>query len=337
MKRAGNLYPRIAEPQNLRLAYHKAARGKQDRAEVRAFRADFEENIRGLREGLLARKLNLGDYRFFYVHDPKKRLICAASFRERVLHHAVMNVCEETLEKYAVFDSYACRKGKGSHRAVIRARQFSRRFAWYLKLDIAKYFDSIDHRVLLAQLSRRFKDRDLLSLFDRIFKSYHTSPGKGVPIGNLVSQHMANFYLGSLDHWVKEDLRVKGYVRYMDDFVLWGRDRDSLKGLLKAIETRLQESLRLRLNAKIQLNRSARGLPFLGFRVYPGRVRLAPASGRRFVGKFRKYEHAYLEGEWSERTLSERMTSLVAFTRAASADSFRSSVIGRYGKIDVAA
>lgn len=333
MKRAGNLYLKIAVPDNLRLAFLKAARGKQDRPEVIAFRARFESNIMGLRQEMLNRKVKLGDYRFFCVHDPKKRLICAASFRERVLHHAIMNVCEETLDGYSIFDSYACRKGKGGRKAIERARGFSGRFNWYLKLDIAKYFNSIAHKILLGQLERRFKDRDLLDLFRRILNTYATLPGKGLPIGNLISQHMANFYLGYFDHWIKEVRGIRGYVRYMDDFVLWGADKRMLKEQLEDVEQWLKENLDLKLNRKIQLNRCSRGMPFLGYRVFPGKIRLASSSKKRFVRKFRNYETAFVGGIWSEAALCRHMTPLVEFTRGADSAGFRANAISRFGRL----
>lgn len=218
MRRVGNLYERIADPENLRLAFWKACRGRRDRAEVRQYAAHLDENLAHLRQDLLREAVAVGRYRFFTVRDPKDRLICAASFPERVLHHAVMNLCEPVLERYAIPDSFACRKGKGLHSAVRRAQFFSRRFPWYLKVDVKRYFDSVDHATLLALLERRFKDPRLLRLFGALLGTYETAPGKGLPIGNLISQHCANLYLGPLDHWVKETLRVRGYVRYAGEW-----------------------------------------------------------------------------------------------------------------------
>ncbi|HCS77897.1 MAG TPA: hypothetical protein DIW05_09500, partial [Syntrophaceae bacterium] len=154
MKSAGDLYRQIADRDNIRLAFLKAARGKQARRDVIDFRADFEENIKKLHAQLEERNPDIGHYRYFQVFDPKKRLICAASFPERVLHHAIMNVCEPVLESYAIDDSYACRKGKGGQKAILRAKEFAGRFDWFLKLDIRKYFDSIDHAILFAALVR---------------------------------------------------------------------------------------------------------------------------------------------------------------------------------------
>ena len=156
MKRIGNLYPVIAEPENLRLAFMKSTRGKCHKPDVIAYRAHLDKNLQTLRNQLLARDVDVGHYHFFTVHDPKERVICAASFPERVLHHAVMNICEPVLERFAIHDSYACRKDKGMHMAVHRAQTFTRRNPWYLKLDIQKYFDSIDHATTLELLARRF-------------------------------------------------------------------------------------------------------------------------------------------------------------------------------------
>ncbi len=169
----------IPDPENLRLAFRKAAKGKQDRQEVIAFRRDFEANIRKLREQLLKNEPDVGHYRFFHVRDPKPRHICAASFPERVLHHAIMNIFEPVLESYAIDDSYACRKDKGAHKALAKAQTYSKNYMWYLKLDIRKYFDSIDHRIMISLLSRHVKDRELILLFQTLLETYHTDPGKG--------------------------------------------------------------------------------------------------------------------------------------------------------------
>jgi RNA-directed DNA polymerase len=200
MKRAGNLYCSIAESENLRLAFCKAARGKHSRPEVISFGKNLERNLGLFRQQLIAGQLDICHYRFFRVRDPKPRNICAASFPERVLHHAIMNICEPVLDRYAIFDSYACRKGKGAIRAINRGKSFSRKNNWYLKLDIRHYFYSVDHRVMITLLHRRFKDQHLLALLNKILATYNTLPGKGLPIGNLISQHLANYYLGCLDH-----------------------------------------------------------------------------------------------------------------------------------------
>lgn len=355
MKRAGNLLACIAEPENLRQAFLKAVRGKRGKVEAIEFAARLDANLRLLREQILAGALDVGHYRFFTVHEPKERLICAASFPERVLQHALMNVCEPVLERFAIPDSYACRTGKGMHRAVRRAQEFSRRHPWHLKLDIRKYFDSIPHEPLLRLLERRIKDKAVLRMVAAIVETYDSRrtdgteavppeagfmegrhpcrpmmrPFRGLPIGNLLSQHLANFYLGHLDHWVKERLQVRGYVRYMDDFILWADDKASLQGHLKAIRKLLAAELQLELKDNIQLNRSVRGLPFLGLRVFPHRLTLGPQARRRFVRRLRGFEKEHRDGRWSEADLQRHAEALLGYVGFADTLHLRRSIMAR--------
>ncbi len=328
MKRVGGLYQRIADPGNLRLAWLKARRGKRERPEVRRFAARLDAELGKLRRGLLGEEaLELGRYRYFMVYDPKPRMICAAAFPERVLHHAIMNVCEPVFERYAIFDSYACRRGKGGLKALERAQRFCRRRSWYLKIDMRRYFDSIDHRILRELLARRFREQNLLGLFADLLATYETAPGRGLPIGNLVSQHLANFYLGLFDHWVKEEVRLRGYLRYMDDCLLFADRRDRLKSLLPRLREFLAERLGLALKDGFQLNRTACGIPFLGYRVFAGRLRLRPASLRRLRVKFAAYERLYQEGVWDERELQKHIEPLLAFAGRAECGGFLPGLI----------
>lgn len=329
MKRKGNLYPLIADPANLRLAFWKAAKGKRDRLEVITFQADLDSQIAKLRKDLLNKQVTVGNYRFFHVQDPKKRLICAASFRERVLHHAMMNICEPHLDACAINDSYACRHGKGARKAIVRAQELTRKCRWYLKIDIRKYFDSIDHEILLCLLERRFKDRDLLDLFESILSTYHTIPGCGLPIGNLVSQHLANFYLGRFDHWAKEETCHRQYIRYMDDMLFGSVEKEHLQESLSAGREVLRERLRLCIKDNIQLNRCDRGVPFLGYRITPSRILLTPASKQRFIRKFKNYEVMRQSGDWPDGFVARRVEALVDFTRVAAAKGFRAAVLAR--------
>lgn len=332
MKSKGDLFRHIMDRDNIRLAFLKAARGKQSRRDVVHFRANFEENIAMLQSQLLSGNIDIGHYRYFEVFDPKKRLICAASFPERVLHHAIMNICEPVLESCAIADSYACRKGKGGQKAVLRAQKFAGCFDWYLKLDIRKYFDSIDHATVLAALASRFREKNVLRLFEKIVVSYCLEPGKGLPIGNLISQHLANFYLSVFDHWIKEERRVRGYLRYMDDFLLFGRDRERIfRDELPAICEFLHQRLSLTMKPEIQMNRSIKGIPFLGYRIYPWKILLAPRSKKRFINKFRTYESRWQKGEWTEERLVRHMEPLLAFARFAASKGFRNNVLSRFG------
>jgi hypothetical protein len=331
VKRAKHLYPLIAAPENLKSAFVKAARGKREYPEVIAFSRGFDRNIAALQRQLQEKDFDIGHYHFFVVRDPKVRAICAAAFPERVLHHAIMNVCEPEFEKRHIHDSYACRRGKGNLRAVVRAQQFARRNRWYLKLDIRKYFDCIDHETSMELLERAFHDADLLFLFRKILATYHTAPGKGIPIGNLFSQHLANFYLSVLDHRLKEARNVKCYLRYMDDFMLFSPDKQRLLDELHAIRDFLRERLHLELKNSVQLNQTRLGAPFLGHRIFPAHTRLLSGGLLRFSRRYREYERNYCEGVWSEKELARRMEALQAFVCSSDSLRFRKHFIGRFG------
>jgi retron-type reverse transcriptase len=331
MKRAGNLLAAIAALDNLRLAFWKAAKGKRAKADCRRFERDLEGNLERLAAELLSGCVRVGDYHYFRIQDPKERLICAATFRERVMHHALMNVCEPVLERAAIADSYACRKSKGGLAAVARAQGFAARQAWFLKMDVARYFDSVDHDILGRLLQRRFKDQTVLGIFRQITGSYATAPGRGLPIGNLSSQHFANFYLGPLDRFVKERLGRRAYVRYMDDFVIWGHSARELRDVLEEVGRFLAAELKLRLKPNTALNKTAFGMDFLGYRVFPRRLGLARRSKVRFTRKLRRYERAAQTGGWTELQLQQRVTALLAFVLAADSMGFRRQVLSRFG------
>ena len=324
---------RIAAPDNLRLAFWKAAKGKRAKADCRAFREGLDRNLDELRADLLAEQVRVGDYRYFTIHDPKERTICAASFRERVLHHALMNVCEPVLESAAIYDSYACRKGKGRLAAIERAREFTQSHRWFLKLDVRKYFDSVDHSILSQSLARKYKDGALLRLLGSIICSYETAPGRGLPIGNLTSQHFANFYLAALDRFVKEDLHRAAYVRYMDDSVVWGSSAAELSEIRERVRAFLARELKLELKGNAVVNRTSCGMDFLGYRLFPHTVRLARRSKVRFARKFRQYERAYVRGQWTELHLQQRMQALLAFVMPADTLAYRQHVLERFGVV----
>lgn len=330
MTREGHIIEAIAMPDNLRAAFWQAAKGKRAKGDCRRFQEGLDVHLEGLRADLLSGQAPVGEYHFFRIHDPKPRLICAAAFRERVLQHAVMNVCEPVLERAAVFDSYACRKGKGRLAAVGRARRFARRFEYFLKMDVRKYFDSVDHSVLIESLARKFKDAAVLELFERIIASYHTAPGKGLPIGNLTSQHFANFYLGAMDRYTKERLKRRGFVRYMDDCVVWGDSGRELRAVYSAVSAFACDHLKVEIKMPPIIGRTVHGMDFLGYRIYADKCRLARRSKTRFIQRLRRYEQAYLAGEWSELKLQQRVQALLAFVMKAQSDAFRRHVLRRF-------
>jgi RNA-directed DNA polymerase len=277
MKRIGYLYEKIADMDNLRLAYWKAQRGKASKPDVMAFEAELDLNLLALREQLLSEDVLVGNYHYFKVFDPKERQICAAVFSERVLHHAIMNVCHPYFERVQTYDSYASRIGKGTYKAIARAKAFCGRYKWYLKLDVRKYFDSVCHITLKRQLFRLFKDPQLLQIFYDIIDTYQVEKERGVPIGNLTSQYFANHYLAVADHYVKEQLKIPAYVRYMDDMVLWHNDKTLLIEAGKKFERFINNTLLINLKP-FCLNQSAGSLPFLGYVLFPNRIFLSQRS-----------------------------------------------------------
>lgn len=330
MKRAGNLFTRIHSWDNLRVATAKAMRGKRTRPEVAEFCADLDRNLALLAREIAEGSLQPGGFRQFVIHDPKRRIISAPPFRDRVLHHAIMNVCEPALESFSIHHSYACRSGKGQFAALEQAIRFSRKRDFFLKLDVWKYFESIPKDRLLKKLARRFKEPRLHALFARIIDSFEPDNFRGVPIGALTSQHFANFYLGYLDRFVKEKLRVKEYLRYMDDFVLWHDERSVLVDFARSVEAFADTSLGLNLKQP-HIGESSSGLDFLGHRVYPRGCRLNRRSRRRFRHRYRVVMEQWRLGDLDEQAVQDRLDSLVAFTRHSACLSWRRGVVSGSG------
>jgi RNA-directed DNA polymerase len=323
LKRAGNLFSSVIDWENLYFAFHRAEAGKKDRLAVRKYAGELGQNLLRMRSGLIDGTFPIGRYNHFVVHDPKQRIIHAAAFPERVLHHALMNVCEREFEQFSIYDSYACRRGKGSLAAVKRAQAFSKKYSWFLKMDVRRYFDSIDHRLLLAMLKRKFKDPQILEWFTRIIGSFEKESGKGLPIGSLTSQYFANFYLAPLDRFIKETLLCRAYVRYMDDFVVWENDPERIHAIFQQITTFLADELQLGLRDFSQINRTAKGMTFLGYRLFPESIQLSQSSRNRFRRKIKKLERDFQHDRIDEAELQTRSISLLAFTDHADCRTWR--------------
>lgn len=325
MKRVGGLFDAIVDRANLAAAAWAAARGKQDRPAVRAFFTRFDEEIGAMRTELAAGTWRFAPYRRFTVRDTKTRTIHAPAFRDRVVHHAIVGVAGPVLESGALFHSYACRRGKGQHAALAVARKWSRRTDWYGKLDVDKFYDTVDHVVLRRLLDRRFRERRLLQLFDALLDSYATAPGKGLPIGALTSQYLGNFYLDEVDRHIKATGAAHRYLRYMDDMVVWG-DPVSL-AIVRAAALEGMAEVQLRPKHGGEWNRCAQGLPFLGFVIYPGRLRVNRQGRRRLRRKLGGIERAYRDGMLDECSLQKRGASLFAHVATADDSAWRRAVL----------
>jgi len=273
-----------------------------------------EAQVLRLRDELQAGTYEPGPYRAFHVFDPKKRLISAAGFRDRVVHHAICQVIEPIFEGTFIHDSYANRRGKGTHRALERCTEFARRYRYALKCDIEKYFPSVDHAILLSLLARKLKCVRTLRLLESIVGGANPQEDatrhfpqddlfspferrRGIPIGNLTSQHFANIYLNGFDHFVQEQLRPGGYLRFCDDFLVFSDDRAWLNVLPGRLQDHLN-GLRLRMHArKCQVAPVRSGVEFLGWQVYPDHRRLRRSTGVRFQRRLRDLQEAYAAGD----------------------------------------
>ena len=319
----------IADWHNLASAFHRAAKGKGSRDEVCLFRAYLFNQLASLRYEILDGTIEVGRMRRFRIRDPKPRIIHAPCFRERVLHHALMAFVGPVLERALVYDTYACRPGKGALAAVRRAQQHLRRFPWYVKIDIRAYFASIDHQVLYALLQRRFKNTGLLDLMRRIIDAHQVAPHKGLPIGALTSQQFANYYLSGLDRRLLEECHVRGFVRYMDDLVWWGDDKVAVRKALDAAHHYTDSVLRLQMKTPIQVGHSRNGLSFCGYRILPGRLLLSRRRKRRYAECRHKWEQAFAAGMLDQRALQAGYDSARAITSHADAEVWRREQLRR--------
>lgn len=318
--------PKITDWNNLHLAFYKAQKGKARQDTVKRFSSNLDANLRRLQQELITGKIRVGDYHYFKIYDPKERLICAAAFHERVMQHALMNVCHPFFERYQIFDSYASRVGKGTYAAIQRAQYFCHQYTFFAKLDVRKYFETIDHQVAKQLLTKLFKDKRLLAIFDAIINSYQVEEGKGLPIGNLFSQYLANHLLAVADHYVKEQLKQPAYLRYMDDMVLWSNEASQLRKQVKRFSEFLEQDLCCELKPVVS-NRSKRGLPFLGYVCSSEHIRMAKKSKKRFRRKL-AYQYQLLNrGCTTQAQFQQHVQPLFAFTSHAQSKSFRNSVL----------
>ncbi len=326
MKRYGNLWPQVIDFENLLRAARQAQRGKRYRPNVLAFNYDLEQELLRLQTELCQHTYRPGKYRTFRIKDPKPRMISAAPYRDRVVHHALCNVIEPLLDRALIADTYANRVGYGTHRALHRFVQFARSSRYVLQCDICKYFPSLDHNILKSILRKKLKCSETLWLIDAIIDNSNPQgdylvyfPGdtlltplerrKGLPIGNLTSQFFANLYLSGLDHFVKEQLRVQKYLRYVDDFALFSDDREFLAEARLAVEEYLQ-TLRLTVHpVKSQLFATRHGANFVGFRVLPDRIRVRRNNIVRSRRRLRQLRQDYDQGLVSLSDLAQQLQS----------------------------
>ena len=313
----------IADFHTLAAAFRAAARGKRGRHDVEMFRVNLEQELLGLRTDLLTGQYTPGPMRRFRIRDPKPRIIHAPCFRDRVLHHAIMANAGPVLDRALISDTYACRAGKGTLAAVRRAAHHNARHQWFGQIDVRAYFANIGHATLLRMLAGKFKNPALLKLFGRIIGAYEVSPGRGLPIGTLTSQHFANFYLSGLDRFILGSGKVRGYVRYMDDLVWWTADYASARDVLCTATAYLEDRLGLFAKTPMRIGRGVIGLNFCGFRIVRGRLLLSRRRKRRYGLLRRRAENMWLKCGLSAAGLQSMFASVLALTVHADAVAWR--------------
>ena len=317
----------LTDWENLWLAYRKAAKGKRGKPAVAAFEHRLEDNLHLLQEELIAQAYCPGPYHSFYIHEPKRRLISAAPFRDRVVHHALCNIIEPRFERSFIATSYANRVGKGTHRALDCCQAYARRFRYVLACDLRQFFPSINHTVLRRTLHRKVHELELRHLIDLILTSganvhTRTPPYCGLPIGNLTSQFWANVYLNPFDHFIKRELRCTGYLRYVDDFLLFANDKATLWRWRTKLVERLH-TLHLTIHERAQPRPIGEGIAFLGFVVYPHHRRLKRRKGIHFRRRLTQRIKDYHAGHCTRDAVDDTIRGWVNYVRYANTHGLR--------------
>lgn len=355
MKTLKNVFEQVVDYDNLYRAYLNARLCKRYRYEVLNFSAHLEDNLVKLQKELIDRTYTLGKYREFYIYEPKKRLVMAQPFKNRVVQWAIYQVLNPVFAQGYITDSYACIKERGTHKAVKRLHYWLRQVGkkpekyYFLKLDISKYFYRIDHDVLMGILKRKIHDDDMIFLLDKIVNSSETnfglppgkSPGevkrsdrvseKGMPVGNLSSQMFANLYLNELDQYCKRTLGIHFYVRYMDDVIILHQDKDQLHEWKRIIDTFLKEKLQLDLNEKTCIRPITLGVEFCGYKIWNTHIKLRKSTALKMKRNLKKLQKEYAAGEVTVEEAKQTISSYLGILKHCDSYSLKRTIFGEYG------
>ncbi len=340
MKTYRRLYEKVYSNENLILAFKKARKGKSKKNYVKNFENNLIKNINLLKKELINKTYYPSRLNKFVIRDPKTRIIRSSIFRDRIIHHAVINIIKPIYEKRFIYDSFASRKNKGTHVAVKRFEYFINKVSsngrkinnphtnnsikgYVLKADIKHYFDTINHETLIKILKNKIKDEDLINLIRTILYHYKSKEkGKGLPLGNYTSQFFANIYLNQLDYFVKHRLKAKYYIRYVDDFVILHRDKKVLSKYKNKIEKYLK-NLRLELHKdKSEIHALRNGITFLGYRIFYHYKLLRVRNIRYFKNKFNKKLELYSQGLLSKENLESFLQGWFGYSNFANTYNF---------------
>ena len=352
-----NVWAEICSFENLHKAYLNARKNKRFRAEVLEFTNNLEDNLFQLRNELLNQTYKAGEYRQFFVYDPKKRLIMALPFRDRVVQWAVYQVVNPYFAKGYITDSYACIDGRGAHQAVQRLHYWLRLICnkskpdekwYYQKIDFSKYFYRVSHQVLLETLSKKIKDEKLMWYFKKTIDC-ETTPfglplGKsadevlpeerlfdvGMPIGSLISQMLANVNLDALDQYCKRELGIRYYIRYMDDIIILHNDKKELHEIKNKVETFANEKLKLTLNDKTVLRPITLGIEFVGYKVWNTHIKIRKSTSLRMKRRLNSLYKKCAKGEISLEKVNKTIVSYKGMLKYCNSHNLRSSLNQTY-------
>ncbi|MDP2656198.1 MAG: reverse transcriptase/maturase family protein [bacterium] len=295
------------------ISWQEFSRGKWGKGDIHEFALHLEDHLFPLHRELLIGRYRHGAYTPFYITDPKIRHIHKAQVRDRLVHHAIFRILYQLFDRSFIFDSYSCRLGKGTHRAIERLRVFLRkesnnitRPVYVLKCDVRRFFDSVDHNVLLELLWDRLGTDRVMKLLEQIIVGFEVSKGKGIPLGNVTSQLFANIYLNELDQFVKHVLKATYYIRYCDDFVIISHDKVWLGELIMRLQEFLSQRLCLELHPKkVSIRKWSQGIDFLGYISLPDHTIVRPLTRKRMMNKLIERIHEFQLG----RITKERLES----------------------------
>lgn len=350
MKTYKNLYSRLCTYDNLFLAYKKAKKGKSKKSYVIEFEKNLQANLLELQKELIEKIYTPMPIKTLIIRDPKTRKIGIANFRDRIVHHAIVNILNPIYEKIFIYDNYASRKNKGHHKALQRFDYFLRKVTqngrklkgikdnnyvqgYALKADIAKYFENVDHEILLRIIGQKVKDQDVLWLIKQIltYNSNSLVKGKGMPLGNYTSQFFANIYLNKFDYFVKHTLRIKYYLRYVDDFVILHKNKQKLERYKKYIKEYLH-SLGLRLHPdKSSIIPLHQGISLLGFRVFYHFNLLKKSNINQIKRNLNIWKRNYFEGVPYENIISH-LEGWLAHAKHGNTYNLRKNILKEFNK-----
>jgi len=327
MKRHGNLFEKIVDVDNIYLAYQKARKGKSWQNTISRFDDDLDENIFNIRDSLIEKTFTTSPYIEKMIYEPKQRIIYKLPFNpDRVVQHALMNIHEPIWNSLFIYDSYSCRKGKGIHAGSRRTMDFIRAVgpnAYCLKMDIQKFYPSIDHDILFKIVQKKIKCTDTLWLLENII--YSIPGGKNVPIGNYTSQWLGNLYMNELDQFLKHEMKIWHYIRYCDDFILLHQDKRFLHRMAETIENFLAERLALILS-KNDIFPVRQGIDFLGYRHFPDHILVRKSTAKRIKRRMRSLPGQLARGEITADQYRSSMASTEGWLMWANSFNFKQSL-----------